>query len=383
MKLYTPKHQNESIVLEKIINNKEMSRSKISQLTNLTKSSISDITKTLIESTLIYEGRTGISSTAGGRKPIYLNFNGHCATAIAIEIGKDYVKSFLSYINGEIIKTVNYPNIEIHKDNIIPVIKKVVSQLENNNATTEYGIVGIAIAIHGSISNNKILFTPYSNLDELSLHEKLSAEIDFPILLINEANSAALGEYTFTSSFENLISLSIRDGIGAGIVRNGKLYTGKNGNAGEIGHSTLFPNGKLCPCGNKGCLEQYASNTILKQKFANNKKIDVVENSTIIDLWNRNDTEAVRILKENAYFLSVGINNIVLMYDPEVIVINNELYQQLPALVDEIKKQLTGRNSKNIIIQNTSLLGNSTLLGCISLVAQHFLHINKLKFSIN
>lgn len=383
MKLYTPKHQNESIVLEKIINNKEMSRSKISQLTNLTKSSISDITKTLMESALIYEGRTGTSSTTGGRKPIYLNFNGHCATAIAIEIGKDYVKSFFSYINGEIIKTVNYPNIEIHKDNIIPIIKKVISQLKNNNAATEYGIVGIAIAIHGSISNNKILFTPYSNLDELSLHEKLSTEIGFPILLINEANSAALGEYTFTSSFENLISLSIRDGIGAGIVRNGKLYTGKNGNAGEIGHSILFPNGKLCPCGNRGCLEQYASNTILKQKFANNKKIDMVENSTIIDLWNRNDTEAIRILKKNAYFLSVGINNIVLMYDPEVIVINNDLYQQLPALVDEIKKQLTGRNSKSIIIQNTSLLGNSTLLGCISLVAQYFLHINKLKFSIN
>lgn len=383
MKSYTPKHQNESIVLEKIINNSDMSRSKISQLTNLTKSSVSDITKTLMESALIYEGRTGISSTAGGRKPIYLNFNGHCATAIAIEIGKDYIKSFLSYINGEIIKTINYPNIEIHKDNIISVIKKVVNQLENNSGTTEYGIVGIAIAIHGSISNNKILFTPYSNLDELSLHEKLSTEIDLPILLINEANSAALGEYTFTSSFENLISLSIRDGIGAGIVRNGKLYTGKNGNAGEIGHSTLFPNGKLCPCGNKGCLEQYASNTILKQKFSINKNIDSIDNSTILDLWNKNDSETVRILKENAYFLSVGINNIVLMYDPEVIIINNELYQQLPALVAEIKTQLTGRNSKNIIIQNTSLLGNSTLLGCISLVAQHFLYINKLKFSIN
>ncbi|MGC6756643.1 ROK family protein, partial [Escherichia coli] len=96
--------------------------------------------------------------------------------------------------------------------------------------------------------------TPYSDIDSIPLKDLLAKEIPYPIVLINEANAGALGEYTFQTPSENLININIQDGIGAGIVENGKLFTGANGTAGEIGHTTLYPDGILCPCGNHGCL---------------------------------------------------------------------------------------------------------------------------------
>ncbi|AYW46528.1 ROK family protein [Tetragenococcus koreensis] len=382
MQIYNPTHQSESLVLEDIINYQEISRAKLTKITNLTKSSISDITKTLIDKEIIYESKVGNSTISGGRRPIYLKFNGSSALAIGIEIGRNYIKSGLSYINGKLIKEKNYVHITINQHNIIDILSQIIQQLCKNSPRTSYGIIGVGVAIHGSVYKNRITFVPYSDIDEIELQEKLSSNINLPVFLINEANASALGEYTFTSNSENLISISIQDGIGAGIVEKGTLYNGKNGNAGEIGHTTLYPDGRLCPCGNHGCLEQYASTSVLYREISQLKKIEICNLHNIAYYW-YNDEEIVQLLKNNAKLLSIGINNIVSMYDPEIVVINNELYRKIPDLINIIEKHLTSRNSSNVHIQNTSLEGKTTLFGCISLVIRQFLKLNRIKFKIN
>ena len=379
---YTPTHYNESTILEFIIKNAEVSRSKLAKLTNLTKSSISDITKTLIEKSLVYELNTGMASVSGGRKPIYLSFNNECALVIAIEIGKDYIHSSLSYINGELVNKLSYHSLLVTKDTLVMLLTKIISDLTSKIPQTPYGILGIGMAIHGIVKDDTVLFTPYSDIDSIPLKDLLAKEIPYPIVLINEANAGALGEYTFQTPSENLININIQDGIGAGIVENGKLFTGANGTAGEIGHTTLYPDGILCPCGNHGCLEHYASTRILLKKLLDSDHKPHPDISVIVKKWHQGDAHTQKILKHNAKLLSIGINNIVLMYDPEVVIINSEIYRAIPELIDEIKKHLTGKNTKNLAIKNTSLKGNSTLYGCVSIVAQSFLKINNLKFTV-
>lgn len=379
MKKYIPKHVNELIILETIIRNKKITRTDISTKTNLTKSSISDITKTLIENKLIIQKKSRLSTINGGRKPLHLSFNGQCATSISIEVGINYIKSFFSYLDGQLIDKKDYINININKDNVIDIIKTIVDFYKNKNILTEYDIAGITIAIPGTVYENKILFTPYSDIDEISLYDEISKIIDFPIFLINESNASALGEYTFNYNFENLINLNIGDGIGAGIVKEGELYIGKYGKAGEVGHSTLFPKGIKCPCGNNGCLEQYASMSALikKLKLVNDEDFDTKK---IIKEWDNHCNLIINILKENAFYLSVGINNLISTYDPGVVIINNELYKQIPVLIEEIKKNLNGSSTKSVTIRSSTLDNNTVLLGCISYTAQQFLSINKLKF---
>ena len=100
----------------------------------------------------------------------------------------------------------------------------------------------------------------------------LSQKYHTAVYIENEANLTALGEYCFSSDSTNLLSVSIHSGIGVGIIVNGRLQTGTHGTAGEVGHSTLFPHGNLCPCGNRGCLEQYASNKVLFDTYSHYTK---------------------------------------------------------------------------------------------------------------
>ncbi|MCO8292150.1 sugar kinase, partial [Tetragenococcus halophilus] len=119
MQTYNPTHQSEPLILKNIIDYQEISRAKLTKITNLTKSSVSDITKTLLDKDIIYESKVGNSTNSGGRRPIYLKFNENSALVIGIEIGRNYIKGGLSYINGSLIREKSYTQITINKYNII------------------------------------------------------------------------------------------------------------------------------------------------------------------------------------------------------------------------------------------------------------------------
>lgn len=101
---YTIREQNEAMILNAIIQQKEISRADLSSLTGLTKASVSAITKKLMDDSLIIEERVGNASTLGGRKPIMLTFNRHAGLVISMDIGYNYIEAMLAYIDGTLIK---------------------------------------------------------------------------------------------------------------------------------------------------------------------------------------------------------------------------------------------------------------------------------------
>ncbi|MBP2099609.1 ROK family transcriptional regulator [Enterococcus rivorum] len=376
---YSIREQNEATILKTIIDKKIISRAELSVVTGLNKASVSSITKTLLEEELVTETGIGDGSTSGGRKPILLEFNGQSALSISFDIGYNYVEALLSYLDGTELETVSQRKISVNTTNVVSLIKEIITQFEQKIPKTKHGIIGVTIAIHGIIHQNKIVFTPYYDLDQMNLYEELTASLTYPIYLENEANLAALGEYTFSSTFDSLVSLSIHSGIGAGIVEDGKLQLGKHGKAGEIGHSILYPHGRQCPCGNHGCLEQYASNKVLYDTFSEAKGLSSVNSKIISEAYHSQDPAAVELINNNCFLLSIGINNIVTLYDPEIVIINSSLYREIPTMIELVKQQIESQFSKDIIIKNSSLKNRATLYGCITINAQHFLNVQKLK----
>lgn len=378
---YSIREQNESIILKTIIESATISRAELSVITGLNKASVSAITKKLIEEELVSETGMGDAGNSGGRKPILLKFNGKSALSISFDIGYNYLEAFFSYLNGEEIQTISKRKLTIHSKNVVDLIESIVATFETNAPTTRHGIIGITVAVHGVIHDNQIIFTPYYDLDKMNLYDELSALFDYPIYLENEANLTALGEYTFSSTFDNLVSLSIHNGVGAGIVEDGKLQLGKHGKAGEIGHFILYPNGAPCPCGNAGCLEQYASNKILYDELARLKKLDHVNARIFRDYYLADDPDAVQLIQHNALLLSIGINNIVTFYDPEIVIINSSVYHAIPESIELVKQQMKSQFSKKVVIRTSPLKEHATLYGCTAINGQHFLHVQKLKYS--
>ncbi|MDY4308113.1 ROK family protein [Enterococcus mundtii] len=127
------------------------------------------------------------------------------------------------------------------------------------------------MAVHGPVYHGEPIFGPHYNFDHIPFRKIAEKLRDYPVYLENEANLAALGEYSFTSDSENLVSINMHSGIGAGIVKNGNLEVGAHGFAGEIGHQIIVMDGKECRCGNRGCLEMYAANKVCYDRFAQKK----------------------------------------------------------------------------------------------------------------
>lgn len=370
---------NESRILEGIIRQEKISRSDLAKLTGLTKASISTITKRLIQDGLIIETGSGEASVQGGPKPIFLEFNPKSALALSFDLNVNGIKGTLAYLNGEAIATIPKKNCPISADTIVGLIETYAKELCANKPEG-IPIIGMTIAIGGIVYQNKIIFTPYNDLNQIDLYEQLSHQYDFPIFIENGANLAALGEYVYAVKTQTLVNISIHNGIGAGIIINGHINEGEHGEAGEIGHSILYPKGKKCPCGNEGCLEQYASNTILYQIIAKQKNLDTVNASVVKKLYDENDPETISELENNAFLLGIAINNIMTVYDPEIILINSSIYRLMPSLLELVTKNLNSKFSENVQIKNGQLGEQAILLGGVALCCQKYLGIKDLKF---
>ena len=114
-------------------------------------------------------------------------------------------------------------------------------------------------------ARSKVLFAPNIAWRDLDLRGELEERIDLPVVVENDANSAAWGEFRFGAGadVDDLVMVTVGTGVGGGLVLDGRLFRGAFGVAGELGHLRIEPGGRLCGCGNRGCWEQYASGTAM------------------------------------------------------------------------------------------------------------------------
>ena len=159
--------------------------------------------------------------------------------------------------------------------------------------------------------------------------------------LINDANAAALGELYFGAAkgTRNFIYVTISTGIGGGIIINGELYSGAIGTAGEVGHMTIADNGLLCTCGNTGCWETLASGSALAREARHRIKegaltsildyaggdMEKVTAEVIHTAAEHGDSLAKELIAQTAYYIGVGLANLINIFNPELIVIGGGL----------------------------------------------------------
>ncbi|MCD5029641.1 ROK family transcriptional regulator [Enterococcus asini] len=378
---YSPRTANETLCLEYIMNQQNLSRADLATLTGLTKATVSGIVKKLIEDQLVIETGIGESSNVGGRKPINLQFNGQAGLSIAIDVGYNYVNGLLSYLDGEEIAMIQEKPIPLNEDTIQTYFQEIFNTFSKVAPETVYGVVGVVIAVHGPVFHGDILFTPHYNLDQIPFRQIAESLTDYPVYFENEANLSALGEYSFTSTSSSLICVNMHSGIGAGIVQNGHLQVGSHGVAGEIGHQIVVLDGTPCRCGNHGCLEMYAANKVCFEHFATIKAMEYVNAIILREYYRNQDADALAVVAENVRYLSIGINNLIAHYDPEVIVLNSSLYREIPEMIVLLQDSLHSHFAKKVILRNSHLQEKATLLGGLVLNLQHFLAIEQVRFT--
>lgn len=364
---------NSKLVLETIINYSPISRASISKHLGLTKATISAIVQDLMNQNLVIE--IGSDDTSLGRKPILLSFNKKAGHALCIDLGVETISALITDLSAEdcVLKQIKTP---ANPQSVLQALIDLIESIQEKLPNSSYGLIGITLGIHGVTSDNTIQFAPYYDLTQLDLAKNLEQHVGIPVYLENEANLSVLGEKTFMFDYPNIANISVHSGIGIGLIINNELYTGYNGYAGEFGHSIVEIDGRPCPCGNHGCLEQYVSERVLLKQFAERKQRKEIDFDTFSSMYQTGDQDAIEIVNQFVKYMAVGINNVLTAYNPNLVVINSSFTIFFPGLIGMIENQLKSRMNKYVRIVPSALQDSSILLGGISVCIKKFLDIS-------
>lgn len=211
--------------------------------------------------------------------------------------------------------------------------------------TTDVEAIGIGYP--GMVDRENGILISAANIPGKNIPVRKFLSDIFPsatVLVDNDANCAALGEYYQSENPGDFVFVTLGTGVGGGIILNGKLYIGSNGIAGEFGHIVTHHNGKKCACGRSGCWEMYASVTALKKLTAENssniKSIspdEEITGKTVFDCARNGDKEALRVRDEWIEEISVGIADIVNIFQPQEIVIGGAISKEGDVLIGPIR----------------------------------------------
>ena len=221
---------------------------------------------------------------------------------------------------------------------------------------SEIESVGVSVAAFISADRKTILATPnIKDWNGVNLDYELTSRIGLPVVIENDANSAAWGEFKFGAGRgkENILMLTVGTGIGGGIVVNSNLLRGSFGIAAEIGHLRIVPNGLLCGCGAYGCFEQYGSGTALLRHAreaiqahpdrASNilnrgdGSIEGVKGSAITEAARDGDELALSIFETTGDYIGAGIASLAVILDPEAVVIGGGVIDAGDILLNPIR----------------------------------------------
>lgn len=242
-----------------------------------------------------------------------------------------------------------------------------------------YKITEIGIAVPGSVKNDKILKSVNLGLKDYDLVGVIKKEIDLPIKIRNDAKCAALAEskYGALKKYNRVLFMTLGTGIGGAAIINGKLLDAGEYPGCEFGHMVIKENGLECNCGRKGCFEKYGSMRAFKDNLRNElgleDKTSGKELMAILKNTTKESKDYAKIEKVRKQYirdLSVGITNLVNIFEPEAIGIGGSFVYFSEVLLDDIKELIIKENMlfnsrKEINIQ-TAVLGNEAgIIGAI------------------
>jgi glucokinase len=266
-------------------------------------------------------------------------------------------------------------------------IASVVTQL---SARHEIECVGVGAAGYIDKARSTVMFAPNIAWREVRLKDLLESATGLPVVIENDANAAAWGEFAFGAGadVDDLLLVTVGTGVGGGLVLDGELYRGAFGVGAEIGHMRVVPGGILCGCGNHGCFEQYASGSALVRdvRLAAHGGVPVaadvlaraggdpdrISGPLLTTAARAGDPFAIDSLRTLGTWLGEGIASLTAVLDPAVVAIGGGVADADDLLLEPAREafraQLTGRGHRpELEIRKASLGNRSGLVGAADL----------------
>lgn len=365
------------------------SRATLAQLSGLKQATITNIIGEFIECGLVVE--TGLMSGCKGRRSIGVTLNDDLYKVIGIRMTRRAFYISIAGLSGKVYAVEEYP-IGPRDDvqNTISRIRNAIQDIRRENSSTHIPAVCMAMPGPYREDRDQLLFvTELSGWQNFPIKKALTEGFDIPIYIANDANASAFAQLWYRSKeygIRNMIYVLAGQGIGCGIITDGKLVLGQRGIAGEFGHNTINYRGALCECGNRGCLEKYCSTLALRSRIrerlaageASKLQADALSTEALAHAVAQGDPVACEEYDRVCEFLSIGITNLINQLNPGIIVIGDELAEIAPdrmlaTVRERVKESVHTLSPGEVAIEVNRLPGSPVLLGAAAFAAQSVL----------
>lgn len=330
----------------------------------------------------------GKIETAGGRRPNVFGLAADALYFLGVDVRRRRIEINLVDFQGKIV--CRKDQIPYTLENTAESLEFVCQQIEafiEEISIAKNKIGGIGVSLTGRVDANEGYSYTYFNFNERPLTEVLQQRLGLPVYIENDSRAMMFAEKNFgvVKDEKNVLFLNLGRGIGVGTMFDGKLYYGKTGFAGELGHIPLFDNEIMCHCGKKGCLETEASGIALEKMFV--ERLKAGETSILSGKWkegkeillydiiraaNHDDVLAISLIAEVADKLGRGVGVLINLLNPDLVVVGGTFslsgdYVMLPlkTAVNKYSLSLVSKDSRfklSLLGENASVMGAAMLV---------------------
>lgn len=335
-----------------------ISRIDLSKQSELAPASITKITRELMEAHLIHE-TTVQEATTRGRPAVGLQTNNEGWQFLSMRLGRGYLTIALHELGGDVLIDTKIDIHERDQDDVLARLLHEIDEFFQTYAEQLDRVTSIAVTLPGLVNSEQgiVLQMPHYNVENLALGPEIYKETGLPVFIANDTRAWALAEKLFGNSQDNdnSVLISIHHGLGAGIILDGRVLQGRHGNIGELGHIQIDKQGKLCHCGNRGCLETVASSQAIreqvKERIANGESssLEGIEDVTIEQICAaaaEGDPMAVEVIEQLGHYLGSAIAIVINLFNPEKILIGGVVNQAKNVLYPAIQKCIEEQSLK-------------------------------------
>jgi len=356
---------NRAKALREIYFNGPISRLEICQRTDMSPATVTNVVAEILAENIVVE--SGSKESDGGRPMALLTINPQYGYIIGIDVGETVIQVSVFDLHFQELYTVFQP-LSLEENQPEQVVQHIVSgveQLLDGSGVRRDQILGVGIGFPGMVDPEAgiSIFAPNWGWHDVPIASILESKLELPMALDNGAKAMALAESMFGAGRDvsSMAVLLVGTGVGAGIIEDGALYRGAMNSAGEWGHTILEIDGRLCRCGNRGCLEAYIGAPGIISRYVELVQINdpgvigpgVIGDQkemlrSIIGAARQGNPAARQVLDDTLKYLSVGIGNLINMVNPQKVVLGGWVGMML---AEEFLPRLSGMVSQYALQQ--------------------------------
>jgi predicted NBD/HSP70 family sugar kinase len=359
------------------------SQADIVRETGLSRTTVSSLVAELLTDGLVIEradSERQSPSPSGGRPATLLSLEPSSGGFVGIDFGREVVRVAVADRAGELLVDARSDRLEVanEADEALAIAEAMVRRSLREADVLPDRVLGAGVAVSAPVRSDSPGFASgviFPGWAEINVAEFLRGRLDVPVHVGNDANLGALAEATFGAGRgkRNLFYVMLSEGIGGGVIVDGRIYLGRAGAAGELGHIVVDPEGQVCRCGNRGCLATVAGGAALTAALRQIRGPHMTVDE-LIGLSNEGDPGAARLIADAGQAVGRVLAGTCGVLDPELVIIGGELAPAGRPLLESVTASLDrwiSPASGHYPVALGELGAKAEVLGAVALAMSH------------